>query len=57
LNYDCPFCPNTPAISATVQGKKLLNWDLENNAAAPPQRSPVVSNEPLETLTLVPYLF
>jgi hypothetical protein len=52
---ECPFCTDSPPISATVYGRELPSWGLERNAAAPPPRSPVVSNQPLVPLTLVPY--
>jgi hypothetical protein len=50
-----PFsAPGAPVI-ARVKGKRLPGWGLEKGAAAPPPRSPVSSDQPLEDLTLVPY--
>jgi hypothetical protein len=52
---DRPFSPAGAPVVAKVKGRRLPGWKLERNAAAPPPRSPVESNEPLEELTLVPY--
>ncbi len=50
-----PFSPQgTPAI-AKVKGRRLSSWGLERGAAAPPPKSPVATNGPLEDLTLIPY--
>jgi hypothetical protein len=50
-----PFsAPGAPVI-ARVKGRRLPGWGLETGAAAPPPRSPVSSDQPLEDLTLVPY--
>jgi DUF1680 family protein len=38
-----------------VNGRRLPGWGLEKGAAAPPPRSPVTSDEPLEELVLIPY--
>ena len=38
-----------------MKGRRLPGWTLEKNAAAPPPKSPVTSDEPLEDLTLIPY--
>ena len=39
--------------SADITG--LPAWTLEKNAAAPPPRSPVAGEGPMEELTLIPY--
>ena len=52
---DNPFSPEGAPVRATVQGRRLPGWDLERNAAAPPPQSPVLSDAPLENLTLIPY--
>jgi len=52
---DCPFSPDGAPVVATVMGRRLPEWTLEHNAAAPPPESPVTSSEPLEELTLIPY--
>jgi hypothetical protein len=50
-----PFSPERAPIKAMAMGRRLPEWGLEHNAAAPPPQSPVESSEPLETLTLIPY--
>ncbi len=50
-----PFDPEAPPVKATVPGRLLPEWVLERNAAAPPPPSPVKTEQPLETLTLIPY--
>jgi hypothetical protein len=50
-----PFSPEGAPIVAKVRGRKLPGWTIERAAAAPPPRSPVESDEPAETLTLIPY--
>jgi hypothetical protein len=52
---DRPFSQDGAPIVATVKGRRLASWTLEKNAAAPPPRSPVTSDAPLEELTLIPY--
>jgi hypothetical protein len=42
-------------IVARVNGRRLPGWCIERGAAAPPPRSPVEGEGPLEELTLVPY--
>lgn len=50
-----PFNPSEAPILIKVEGRRLPQWDLDKNAAAPPPQSPVSSSEPIETLTLIPY--
>lgn len=50
-----PFAPDSTPVSVHAWGKRVPDWGLENNAAAPVPRSPVHSDEPLKELTLVPY--
>lgn len=52
---DCPFSPDGAPLRMHVRGRRLPGWQIEHNAAGPLRQSPVVSAEPLETLTLVPY--
>jgi DUF1680 family protein len=52
---DCPFSPDGAPIRAWAKGRRLPEWTIEHNAAAPPPTSPVRSAEPLEELTLIPY--
>jgi uncharacterized protein len=50
-----PFSPTHAPVSARVKGRRVVAWDLEQNAAAPVPPSPVSSEEPLEEITLLPY--
>ncbi len=52
---DVPFDTKHPAVSLTVQGRQVKDWVEVENSAGPLPISPVTSNEPLQTLTLVPY--
>jgi hypothetical protein len=50
-----PFSPDGAPIRARVNGRRMPDWVIEHNAAAPPPESPAASDEPLEELTLIPY--
>ncbi|MBN1874525.1 MAG: glycoside hydrolase family 127 protein [Anaerolineae bacterium] len=52
---ECPFSPEGAPITATVKGRRLLDWQQDHGSAADAPQSPVVSSEPLEELTLIPY--
>lgn len=52
---DHPFSPQGAPLVAMVQGRRLPDWQLFQDAAAPPPLSPVTSSEPLEDLALLPY--
>jgi uncharacterized protein len=52
---DCPFSPEGAPVVARAWGRRLPEWGLEHNAAAPPPPSPARSDQPLEELELVPY--
>jgi len=52
---DCPFSPDGAPVLARVMGRRVGQWTLEHNAAAPLPESPVHSSEPLEELLLIPY--
>jgi hypothetical protein len=51
----CPFSPSTAPLVVRARGRRLPDWGLEHGAAAPPPHSPAYSDEPLESLTLLPY--
>jgi hypothetical protein len=51
----CPFSPEGAPVRLKAQGRRVPEWALERNAAAPPPASPVRSQEPLEGVTLIPY--
>lgn len=50
-----PFSQAGAPILAKVKGRLLPDWKIEKNAAAPPPKSPVSSDQPLVDLMLVPY--
>jgi hypothetical protein len=50
-----PFSPETAPLVVRARGRRVQGWALERGAATPPPASPVRSDEPLETLTLLPY--
>ncbi len=50
-----PFTQEGVPIVATVSGKRLPEWVIEHNAAAPPPPSPVRSGMPMEDISLIPY--
>ena len=52
---ELPFSPEGAPVVATVHGKRLPEWKLEAGSAADAPLSPLSSNEPLETLKLIPY--
>ena len=52
---DRPFSEGGAPVMLKAKGRKLPGWTLEKNAAAPPPKSPVASDEPIEELTLIPY--
>jgi len=52
---DCPFSPEGAPVQARVRGRRLQEWTMEHNAAAPPPSSPVESSEPFEEIVLIPY--
>jgi hypothetical protein len=50
-----PFSTEGAPVTIKVKGRRVPGWGLARGAAAPPPRSPVASDEPLEALTLIPY--
>ncbi len=50
-----PFATDAPPVSLLVPARRVPQWGLEQNAAAPPPESPVQTDEPLETVELIPY--
>ncbi|MFQ3549831.1 MAG: beta-L-arabinofuranosidase domain-containing protein [Armatimonadota bacterium] len=52
---DIIYGPDYAPIELKVKGKKIPEWQMEKNSAAPVPQSPVKSNEPVEELTLIPY--
>jgi hypothetical protein len=52
---DCPFSPEGAPVSATVKGKRVPQWEMENGSAADVPPGPVTSSELLENVALIPY--
>jgi hypothetical protein len=52
---ETPFSATSPAVSIQVAGRKVPEWQLEEGSAGTLPQSPVISVEPDEALTLVPY--
>jgi hypothetical protein len=50
-----PFSAEGTPLLVHVDGRRLPGWGIEQGVAAPPPPSPVHSDVPLESLTLVPY--
>ena len=50
-----PFAPDAAPCEVRVRGRRVPEWGVEHNAAAPVPASPVTSGEPLEEFVLVPY--
>jgi uncharacterized protein len=50
-----PFTRKDTPIRLSVKARKINNWRAEDGAADPPPQSPVVSDQPEETITLIPY--
>jgi hypothetical protein len=52
---DCPFSPDGAPMTAQVRARRLPNWKLKHGSAGETPMSPVSTEEPLETVTLIPY--
>lgn len=50
-----PFSSEGAPVVLKVKARKVPSWKMENDSAAPPPASPVASDEPDETVELVPY--
>lgn len=50
-----PFAPDQAPVTIKLQGRRLPEWTVENNSAGLIPPSPVQSDEPLETVTLIPF--
>jgi DUF1680 family protein len=51
----CPFSPEGAPVVVRGRARRLPDWVLEHNAAAPPPASPVSTAEPVEAVELLPY--
>ena len=50
-----PFTGRHVPVRLAVKARKLNEWRAEDGVATPPPQSPVVSDEPEEAITLIPY--
>lgn len=50
-----PFTRGNAPVSLSVKARKLDAWRCVDGAADPPPQSPVKSDQPEETITLIPY--
>jgi hypothetical protein len=50
-----PFDPHQPPVTLTARGRRLPEWTLVDDSAGPVPQSPARSDEPVETVELIPY--
>ena len=50
-----PFSPQGAPVELQVKGRRIPTWTLVDGSAGPLPESPAASDQPVETLTLVPY--
>jgi len=50
-----PYAPDAAPVSLTVPARRVPMWEMHRNCAAPPPDGVVVTVEPLEQVTLIPY--
>lgn len=50
-----PFSPEDAPVELAVEGRRVPGWTLDGNDAGDVPSSPVVADEPIRELTLVPY--
>lgn len=50
-----PFDPAAAPVTLRVPARKVPGWQLENDQAGEVPASPVATDEPVETVTLIPY--
>ncbi|KAA6463278.1 hypothetical protein DYQ86_08155 [Acidobacteria bacterium AB60] len=52
---DVPFARQNAAVRITAKAHKVPAWRAEDGAADPLPQSPVATDQPAETITLIPY--
>ncbi|MBN2329075.1 MAG: glycoside hydrolase family 127 protein [Candidatus Omnitrophica bacterium] len=52
---ETPFSHDDAPVVLKVKGRMLPKWTMKNNSADAPPQSPVVSEQPLTDLKLIPY--
>ncbi|MGA7342553.1 MAG: beta-L-arabinofuranosidase domain-containing protein [Terracidiphilus sp.] len=50
-----PFARRSAPVRLSVKARRLNQWRSEDGAADPPPQSPVASDQPEETIALIPY--
>lgn len=50
-----PWAPNAAPVTLRAPARRVPAWTAERNAASPVPPSPVETNAPLETVSLIPY--
>jgi len=50
-----PFSPQSVPVELKVKGRQIPTWTLVDGSAGPLPASPATSDQPVETLTLIPY--
>jgi hypothetical protein len=50
-----PFAPDAAPVTLMAPARRVPQWELEKSAAGPLPPSPVTTDEPLETVELIPY--
>ena len=50
-----PFTSRHTPVRLSVRARKVDDWHAEDGVVNPPPQSPVASNQPEETITLIPY--
>jgi hypothetical protein len=52
---EVPFSRQHAPVTLAVKARRLNSWRAEDGAADPPPQSPVTTEEPEETISLIPY--
>ncbi len=52
---DIIYGPEFAPVELKVKGRRIPEWGMQNNCAGPVPEIPVISSEPVDELTLVPY--
>jgi uncharacterized protein len=50
-----PFSPDGAPVSATVKGRRVPGWIMDNGSPADVPAGPVTSSAPIDELTLIPF--